>query len=399
MLKTLLPETVFRRNVDPSRYRLEIDGLRFFAIMIVMVGHLLERVKKFWLAPNPELDNPYINGLIEFFASPNQGVLLFFAISGFIIAKQMQDVPSGRFDMSYIGNYYVRRMTRIFPPYYVILIVTFIAYYFVGLQPEGLNSTFVRDVPLPVSLAASMLYSHGALFDSMPRLFPLGWSLEVEVQFYILAPLIFLTLFRGADRAAPWRFAALLVTCFCVSFLVINKIVPVNSFTVASYIIYFAVGITIARHEGAVRKAFSAIGSGASLILGFGTVIGLFWLGAAHFSPLVLTLVYWFLSLGTIVVLFGLAFQPDTLFGKFCRIPVVTYIGLACYSLYMVHLQVFHIAALVAGKFVPMSYATIGACFALIMVAGLVAGAVFFIFVEKPFAAWRPYLFKMRKAS
>lgn len=397
--KNLMPSEVFQRNVNPASYRPEIDGLRFFAIMIVMVGHLLERAERFWIEPNPALDNTAINAVIHFFASPNQGVLLFFAISGFIIAKQMQDVPAGRFDAAFVSKYYVRRMTRIFPPYYFIILSSFFVFYFLNLTPPGLNRAAESEVSLPASLAASLFYAHGAIFDSLPRLYALGWSLEVEVQFYILAPLIFLTLFRGDDRSAVWRFAAMLAVFFAISFVVINKIVPVNSFTILSYIVYFGVGITLARYELAWKRAFSVFGSLGGLVIGLGCIIGMFWIGTAHFEPLAMTLIYWALSLGTIAALFGLAFQPDTLFGRLCRLPYVTYIGLACYSLYLVHLQLFHLAALIAGKLGPMSYLGMAAAFTLIMLGGLMAGYVFFVLVEKPFAAWRPSGMKARKPA
>ncbi len=400
MLQNLLrPSAVFKRNVNPASYRPEIDGLRFFAIMNVMIGHLCERINRLWLAPNPSLDNETANGLLHFLAGPNQGVLLFFAISGFIIAKQMQDVPAGRFDAGFVGKYYIRRMTRIFPPYYLILIATFCVYFFLGFTPEGLNRSAAGEIPLPASLAASLFYMHGAVFDSMPRLYALGWSLEVEVQFYLLAPLIFLALFRGDDRSAPWRFAAMLSLFFVITFVSINKLIPVNSFTILSYIVYFGLGITLARQERAWQRAFSWIGSRASLLVGIGCVYVMFWLSHARFEPLAMTLVYWALSLGLIAVFFGLAFQPGTLFGKFCRLPYVTYIGLACYSLYLVHLQVFHIAALVFAKFVPMTYLTIAGGFALIMAIGLAAGYVFFVLIERPFAAWRPVGGKSAKTA
>ena len=398
-LKNLQHSNVFQRSVNPASYRPEIDGLRFFAIMIVMIGHLLERAERFWIEPNPSMDNGVINAVLHFFASPNQGVLLFFAISGFIIAKQMQDVAPGRFDSNFVGKYYVRRMTRIFPPYYMIILGTFVAYYFLGLEPSGLHRSAESQVPLPASLAASLFYVHGAVFDSLPRLYALGWSLEVEVQFYLIAPLIFLTLFRGEDRAAPWRFALMIAVAFAISFVVINKLVPINSFTLLSYAVYFAAGITMARHEAAWRRWFSVVGDKASAVLGAACLLCMFWIGTAHFEPLAMTLIYWFLSVGTIAVLFGLAFQPDKLFGRFCRLPYVTYIGLACYSLYLVHLQFFHAAALVFGKFVPMSYFALFGGFAVIMLGGLLAGYVFFVLVEKPFASWRPSMMKAPKPA
>lgn len=390
-LNAFQPSKIFQRNLAPGSYRLEIDGLRFFAIMIVMIGHLLERIITFWLAPNPGLDNAAANALLHFFASPYQGVLLFFAISGFIIAKQMQDVPREKFNSAFVGKYYVRRITRIFPPFYFIILSTFVAYYFFGLMPEGLHRSNESAISLPASLAASLFYAHGAVFDSVPRLFALGWSLEVEVQFYLAAPLIFFFLSLGGARTAPWRYALMLAFFFIVSFLSINKLVPVNSYTLLSYIVYFGVGITLARYEAEVQRAFSRIGSMASAVLGAVAVLCMFWIGRAEFHPLGMTLVYWALSLGTIIVLFGLAFQPDTLFGKFCRIPYVAYIGMACYSLYLVHMQVFHILTLAAAKVMPISYFTLAGGFAIILLVGLAAGWLFFALVEKPFAAWRPF--------
>ncbi|MEZ5938139.1 MAG: acyltransferase [Hyphomonadaceae bacterium] len=393
MIPTFLqPSHVFKRDLDPSKYRLEIDGLRFFAIMNVMIGHLLERIQRFWMEPSPHFENAGANAVIDFFASPNQGVLLFFAISGFIIAKQMQDVPDGRFNAAYVGKYYVRRAARIFPPYYFVILSSFIAVYFLGLTPPGLNSfEKTAAVPIEQSFIASMFYAHGAVFDSLPRLFALGWSLEVEVQFYILAPIIFLTFFRGAHRAEPWRFVVFLALAFATSFVVMNKIAPVNSFTVLSYIIYFATGITMARHEMTMQRLFARIGSKASAVLGVICVLGMFWLGEAHFSPLPMTLIYWGLTLATIVVMFGLAFQPDTLFGKFCRIPAVTWIGMACYSLYLVHMQFFHLATLVLGKFATFNYLGLAIGFVGLMACALIGGAAFFAIVEKPFAGWRPF--------
>ena len=244
----------------------------------------------------------------------------------------------------------------------------------------------MRDVPLTESLLASLAYSHGLIYDSMPRLFPLGWSLEVEVQFYILAPFIFLALFRGDHRTAPWRFLVLTLTAFVISFVAVNKLVPITSYSIASHIVYFAIGISLARYEEQVRRLFRVIGNYASLVIGFGAVIILFWLGTAEFSSVAMTIFQWALSLGSIFVLFGLAFQPATMFGKFCRIPIITYIGLACYSLYLVHMQVFHMATLMIGKYLPMSYFMVGAGFVLVMLAGLIAGGVFFTLVEKPFA-------------
>ncbi len=77
--------------------------------------------------------------------------------------------------------YLLRRVTRLEPPFILSLLLRF-ALIVVVFRED------CRQL-LPHFLA-SLLYLHNVIFGSLSRISPPTWSLEVEVQFYLLAPLL-----------------------------------------------------------------------------------------------------------------------------------------------------------------------------------------------------------------
>jgi hypothetical protein len=121
----------------------EIDGLRFIAISTVVFHHLLSMYLS-GSGRSPEVRTP-----AEWFAASDQswlvilaycghfGVNLFFVISGFILAlpfakRAFSDLPAPD-----LKGYYLRRVTRIEPPYLLSLIVIFLIHF--GQNGEGLR--------------------------------------------------------------------------------------------------------------------------------------------------------------------------------------------------------------------------------------------------------------------
>lgn len=104
------------------------------------------------------------------------GVPIFFALSGFIIARPFLagTAPS-------LGRYFSRRLTRLEPPYLINLLLIFVLLVVVlGEDPAALFP----------HLVASALYVHQLIFGGASRINFVAWSLEVEFQFYVLAPLL-----------------------------------------------------------------------------------------------------------------------------------------------------------------------------------------------------------------
>ena len=149
-------------------HRRQLDGLRFLAFLVVFVSHG-------WAT------------LPSYGAS---GVRLFFVISGFLITRilLLHDSSSLWRDLRV---FYFRRMLRIFPLYYGVLIILYIF----GMLPHAAWQFFYVQNIL-------MFLQESAIF---PGHF---WSLCVEEQFYLTYPVILLL------TPARWRMHVLfLILC------------------------------------------------------------------------------------------------------------------------------------------------------------------------------------------
>jgi peptidoglycan/LPS O-acetylase OafA/YrhL len=188
-------ERWFGRETASTQFIPEIDGLRFVAIGAVILYHLTG----FYLVKSGRASD----ALARILESGHFGVPLFFAISGFVIALPFARARLGPRKASGKGApglkaYYGRRLTRLEPPYILNLLALTVALAAVkGLAPAVL-------VP---HLAASLVYSHTLTYGVASLINGVAWSLEVEWQFYVLAPVL-VSIFR--IRAARARRIVLL---------------------------------------------------------------------------------------------------------------------------------------------------------------------------------------------
>lgn len=172
-------EGIFARETSGGELLRHVDGLRCIAILCVLVYH----INGFTVAKTPcSHDTTAETDLLcRVFAEGHVGVQLFFVISGFILALPFarQHVVGGR--PVRLGDYLLRRVIRLEPPYLIALAIMTAAA--VSVQGERL-----RDL-LP-HLLASAVYSHYFLYGRGSDILPVAWSLEIEAQFYLLAPLL-----------------------------------------------------------------------------------------------------------------------------------------------------------------------------------------------------------------
>ena len=107
-----------------SRYRPEIDGLRAFAVIAVIINHFNKEI----------LPNGYL------------GVDIFFVISGFVITSSLHKRPSKNFK-DFISGFYERRIKRLVPALSVFVLIMSIAICLFNPNPKlilgtGLTSLF-----------------------------------------------------------------------------------------------------------------------------------------------------------------------------------------------------------------------------------------------------------------
>lgn len=157
-----------------------LDPLRFILASLVVCFHLPQLCRNQGLPYF--LDAPIFNRGIE-------AVYMFFVLSGFLIIRLIYRAKQR--DVFSIKKFYVRRILRIFPLYYLILIFGF-AFYQLILPKLGIpfenNYNLTEGILLTTFFLPnvfSKLYMPGGILEVL-------WSIGIEEQFYLLiAPLLF----------------------------------------------------------------------------------------------------------------------------------------------------------------------------------------------------------------
>ena len=131
------------------------------------------------------------------------GVTVFFFLSGFLITTLMRREYEKTASFS-LPKFYLRRVVRIFPPFYLVLVLAVLAAS-TGLVRGG----FTLDAVLSQGLHYSNYWIIGHGYEGLPLGTAVYWSLAVEEHFYLLFPWIYFGLVRM--RVSGGLQAALLV--------------------------------------------------------------------------------------------------------------------------------------------------------------------------------------------
>ena len=239
-----------------------------------------------------------------------RGVQLFFIISGFVLGLPfLQHFQDGRPAVK-LRKFYKRRLTRLEPPYILSLILY--AFAFVVFRHRAV-------IPTLVSALYSGLYIHN--FFPMPSaLNNVTWTLEIEVEFYIITPLIAL-LFAIPNiilRRATIVAAAAACTLFPQTYF--------RGFYLPGQLPFFFVGFLLADLRVFQQTARHFIWDIISIVLW--SVVFLI-PGSWGYGPLAIALAGAFaLSLRGPVMRWFLSRRPIAIMGGMC------------YSLYLVHMLV-----------------------------------------------------------
>jgi len=153
-------------------------------------------------------------GISPFFTRAGwAGVDLFFVLSGFLISGLLFSEYQRRRSISF-KRFFIRRGLKIYPAFYVFLLITAMVSY---------GAPFVRTLdPTHFGLSTPASYLHEILFvqNYGHGVWDHTWSLAVEEHFYIFLPIFFLLLVRfSANREDPFRilpWASLAIATMCV---------------------------------------------------------------------------------------------------------------------------------------------------------------------------------------
>ncbi|OPH36221.1 acyltransferase [Moraxella lacunata] len=148
-------------------YRPDIDGLRALAVLSVVAFHINEN----WLS----------GGFL--------GVDIFFVISGFLITSIIyREINEGKFSFQ---NFYIRRIRRILPVFFFVMIVGLCFGWYIFLKQDYLG--LLKSAIASTAFMANFYFARqSGYFDISNHEKPLLhiWSLSIEEQFYFIFPVI-----------------------------------------------------------------------------------------------------------------------------------------------------------------------------------------------------------------
>lgn len=189
-----VPVTISAKT-NPSyvRPRLEyIDSLRGIAVLMVVIAHS-------WIHTNQYTLN--LSWATQNLGMAAVGVNLFMVLSGFCLAYPL--IEPTTFKPQRIKYFFQRRLIRIIPPYYaaiaVFAVLPFIIIPLYRIFHIQHQSSF--NPPTMAGIISHMLFGHNLVGGFVPGLNGSFWSLELEVQFYLLFPLLIVL----ARRYSPFK--------------------------------------------------------------------------------------------------------------------------------------------------------------------------------------------------
>lgn len=160
-----------------------LNGLRFFAAIAVVITHI-ELIKYQSGFSNIWKDNMLV------FELGSLGVIFFFVLSGFLITYLLLKEKAVTSTVA-VKKFYLRRILRIWPLYYLIVLLGFLVLPHINAIDNPylnkfLDNNFGQNFMLYLLFLPNLAFS---IFAAVPHIGQ-TWSIGVEEQFYVLWPLI-----------------------------------------------------------------------------------------------------------------------------------------------------------------------------------------------------------------
>ena len=173
-------------NKQNSIYFPNLDGLRFLAFALVFLNHITACL-------GHRTVDPLINKIkTNYFLNGDLGVNFFFVLSGFLITYLLL-VEKDRFKTIKVSSFYLRRVLRIWPLYFLVLFIGLVIIpLFTTALPAGFSistATTTMDKSLYMFFLGNFDYVKNGITNAVVGVL---WSVSIEEQFYLFWPLLLL---------------------------------------------------------------------------------------------------------------------------------------------------------------------------------------------------------------
>jgi peptidoglycan/LPS O-acetylase OafA/YrhL len=352
------------RDTTSGQFIAEIDGLRFVAIVSVVLYHVSIYVTA---KSGRDASGDILATVLE---QGKLGVQLFFIISGFIIALPFARAHFEGKERPGLKAFFLRRLTRLEPPYLISLAIGYVLILLVRAS---------SSLELLPHLAASAFYVHNVAYNTVSAINAVAWSLEIEFQFYVIAPLL-TTIF--AVRSDSVRRLLLVTIIFITAYFIPRHF---SNYTIIPYARYFLTGFLLLdlylkelpkNPEKTIAWDLVSVSSWATFL--WFVFLGPFWLVAA---PL--------------LVGYYSAFKGKYTNRVFCH-PIVYTIGGMCYTIYLYHYTLIcglgkYMQSFAFFKEYPLWLSILAVCVIQLPII-MAVSIVLFIYIEKPCMRRRWYV-------
>jgi peptidoglycan/LPS O-acetylase OafA/YrhL len=317
-----------------------LDTLRGFAVLRIVVYHFTTRYHQIYGHHGDSYD----------MTRTDFSVPMFFVISGFVIPLTLSRCRSA-------GEFAFLRVTRLYPTYWVCVLITFAIVAIVGLPGREVPAwdAVVNLTMVPEALGAQLV--DGAY-----------WTLQVELVFYALMAVIWAL--GQVDKAALVFLGLALLRGLSHRF---HPVAALAQSQVLAYAHLFAIGILLHEMRYARRR----------------------W----HYAAFCVVWVTAFLDRGPeylvwIAVFFALTALSVFVDAKIFRIRPLVWFGALSYPLYLLHQNVGYVVLRAADRADLHPYVGVGLAFATVLALAYVVHR----FVEQPTIDWARELRKRYKA-
>jgi peptidoglycan/LPS O-acetylase OafA/YrhL len=340
--------------INRKKYFKGFNALRFYAALSVVVQH-------FSYSPHDWFGAALLPVTLEaLFLNGTDAVNLFFVLSGFLITYLLllEQAQSGKVN---VRNFYVRRAFRIFPVYFVFILVALIL-----LRPPY-NAEVLLFLTFFMGNVAFVSFFPFPPFEHL-------WSIAVEEQYYLLAPIM-----ARFNKHILKLLIVIILAWWPV--MVIASLLPqsaLSTFVLKSRYDLIALGAVLAYgyyHQWATLSYIlhPAVRILAGLVLIYGIVLAT---PSADFGYTTL------MGLAFAVLVYNIAASPKT--PRLLESPLLEFMGKLSYSMYVYHpLFVLLFFKLFYHRLSLDQYQLIG--YPVIIAATIVVSLVSYRLLESPF--------------
>jgi peptidoglycan/LPS O-acetylase OafA/YrhL len=313
------------------------------------------------------------------------GVDIFFVISGYLISGSLlDDLDRGQFS---IGRFYWRRARRILPALVFVMLLTCIAAWFI-LLPSDLHEFSLSVIATSTFWSNIYFWKTTNYFSMDAQLRPLlhTWSLSVEEQYNIFAPILMFLIYRYLAKRWLMVLLPIILGSFVLAIMATSTAPAAGFYLLPTRMWELMLGAALMLRKPRIignQLLMELIG-----LAGFGLVaVGFLTISESDPFPGYNAL---FPCVGTALLIYvgqnsPTAARPATIVTRILQASPLVWIGLISYSLYLVHWPINAFAHY-------LSLQNIDSSTVIAMAVASVALATFsWKYVEQPFRRKRPF--------